>query len=571
MVSRSESFQPSPIAFEQLAVLAVSRMATVELCRVSHGPMEGQVVAVKRLPFDLVEDPQLRAMFRDEIWMASGLHHPNVTRVLSWGEDENGPYLVVEFVRGVSLSRLMRTVFTTGEAFTERLIVFLASGVCGGLAAAHSLRADNGEFLNLVHREVTPGNILMGFDGDVKIADFGLAKAKQRITQTAIGITKGEPAYMSPEQVCGQQLDGRSDIFALGVLLYELFAQRRPWTVTNVKHALAYIVEGESPDLGAACPNIDRALIELVNRCLAKKKEERFQSAAEVKGKLDQWLHLHGYTDSRDHLARFVRRNAMRQMRWVDRVIAGEQVEMGPSPFELSNEVPPPTESGKSNTADESLTRAEHAPSRSRADSGLSAASTHNIEAPDTSISQIDEPEATTMRRMRAATITVTNVPEASTRPRDGSPPMGSTGEHSVLDVRTSEDAPSSPPARPSSVAGSVAGEPAPPPRVKPRQTARTKASSQPPGQSLAELRDAAQHICRAAATLADQAQAAAEGARRAADHADIAAKTAKDMARRADRAAKAARKAGEAMDKIARGDDAGAVSAMAEAKALSD
>ncbi len=369
MLSRSESFQPRQLGFEQLAVLAVSRMATVELCRITEGEPLGAIVAVKRLPFDLVEDPQLRAMFRDEIWMASALRHPNVTRVLTWGEDESGPFLVVEFVRGVSLSRLMRTVFTTGEAFTERLIVFLATAVCGGLAAAHSLRADDGEFLNLVHREVTPGNILMGFDGGVKIADFGLAKAKQRVTQTAIGVTKGEPAYMSPEQVCGQQLDGRSDIFALGVLLYELFAQRRPWTVTNVGQALAYIVEGEAPDLGLACPHIDPALIELVNRCLAKKKEERFQSATEVKARLDRWLHLHGYTDSSNHLARFVRRNALRQMRWVDRVLAGEPVDVGPSPFELSNEVP------ASPKDDESMTRAEMAPSRGSASRGRASQS----------------------------------------------------------------------------------------------------------------------------------------------------------------------------------------------------
>jgi hypothetical protein len=423
----------------------------------------------------------------------------------------------------------------------------------------------------------------MSFDGEVKIADFGLAKAKQRVTQTAIGITKGEPAYMSPEQVCGQQLDGRSDIFALGVLLYELFAQRRPWKVTNVKHALTYIVEGEPPDLGRACPNIDRALIQLVNRCLAKKKEERFQSAAEVKAQLDRWLHLHGYTDSRDHLARFVRRNAMRQMRWVDRVIAGEQVDAGPSPFELSNEAPPPP-------LEEPRTRAEAAPSRSglshsglsrtRADSRSAARATHDLDASDTSISEVDEPEATTMRRQRAATITVTNIPEEAREV------AAAAAEESVLDLRTHDDD-SAITSRPPPGAGSsadlltpaVAGTPAappvptplgapvqPPPRVKPRARAETEVTNIPEA-TVAKLREEASHITRAAAKLADEAEAAADKARRAADHAELAAGNAKDMARRAQRAAKAARLASEAMEKLASGADDAAAEALKKAK----
>jgi serine/threonine-protein kinase len=213
---------PSPeatgILFDRLAHLAVGPTANVELCRVVSGEHQESLVAVKRLRPMLADDPEFIAMFRDEMWMAAALRHPNIAQVLGWGEDEQGLYLAVEFVRGVSLQRLMRTVFVTGEAFTERLVVYLASCVCSGLSAAHELRSQSGELLNLVHRDLTPGNLLLGFDGEVKITDFGLAKAKQRITHTAVGITKGEPAYMSPEQVRGKPLDGRSDLFALGVV-----------------------------------------------------------------------------------------------------------------------------------------------------------------------------------------------------------------------------------------------------------------------------------------------------------------------------------------------------------------
>ncbi len=298
----------------------------------------GALVAVKRLRPLVADNPEFVTMFRDEMWLAAALKHPNVAQVLGWGEDEEGLVLAVEFVRGVSLQRLMRTVFATGEEFTERFIVYLASKVSDGLAAAHELRSAEGEFLNLVHRDLTPGNLLMSFDGDVKITDFGLAKAKRRVTHTAIGFTKGEPSYMSPEQVCGRNLDARSDIFALGVLLFELFAKGPPWVVRTVKDALERIVEGRHADLAELCPRMDSALVEVVDRCLAKEPEARFQSSRELKHELDEWLRLHGWQDNRDALGRFVRRNAMRQMHWVERAIAGQlsTAEQTPSPFDRS-------------------------------------------------------------------------------------------------------------------------------------------------------------------------------------------------------------------------------------------
>ena len=148
-------------------------------------------------------------------------------------------------------------MFGTGEIFPERTAVFLASQICSGMAAAHDLRDHSGDLLNLVHRDLTPGNVLVGFDGDVKITDFGLAKAKKRMTETAIGVTKGQLAYMSPEQVRGMPLDGRSDIFALGVVFFELLAGWRPWEVKNVGHALERIVGKAHPSLLQARPKLE--------------------------------------------------------------------------------------------------------------------------------------------------------------------------------------------------------------------------------------------------------------------------------------------------------------------------
>ncbi|HHH31360.1 MAG TPA: hypothetical protein ENK57_23850, partial [Polyangiaceae bacterium] len=122
------------LSFELLAEIAVGQTARVELCRVVEGPLESELVAVKRLHPHIADDPQFVDMFRDEVWMTAALKHQHVVEVVGWGQDPVGPWLAVEFVRGVSLQRLMKTVFETGERFTERMVVYLARCICDGLA-----------------------------------------------------------------------------------------------------------------------------------------------------------------------------------------------------------------------------------------------------------------------------------------------------------------------------------------------------------------------------------------------------------------------------------------------------
>ncbi len=325
------------LSFDLLAEIAVGATARVELCRVADGPLSDELVAVKRLHPHIADDPQFLDMFRDEVWMTAALKHENVVEVKGWGHDGHGPWLAVEFVRGVSLQRLMKTVFETGEMFTERMVVYLARCVCDGLAAAHDLRGSSGEALHLVHRDMTPGNILLGFEGQVKITDFGLAKAKQRLTKTLTGLLKGQPQYMSPEQVSGRALDGRSDIFAFGVVLFELFSGRRPWNANTDLDVMRAITDEPPGDLLAFRPRIDRALGDIVAKCLEKNPADRWQSAAALRDRFDEWLEVHGYRSDNDvSLARFVRRNAMRQMRWFERAVGGEFAE------EAKAKQPPP-------------------------------------------------------------------------------------------------------------------------------------------------------------------------------------------------------------------------------------
>src|SRR3954471_11512596 len=150
------------ISFQMRAEIAFGATARIDLCRAlqaSRPGVEGQLIAVKRLHPHVAEDPGFANQFLDEVWMTAALRSPNVVEVRGWGTDEQGAYLAVELVQGVALARLMKTVFETGEIFSERMVVFIGSRLCRGLAAAHGLRAPDGEILNLVHRDLTPANV----------------------------------------------------------------------------------------------------------------------------------------------------------------------------------------------------------------------------------------------------------------------------------------------------------------------------------------------------------------------------------------------------------------------------
>lgn len=562
----------SPLSFEPVALLAVGALARVELCRLTSGERAGELVAVKRLAESMADEPEQLAMFQDEIWMTSLLDHPNITKLLGWGEDDDGHYLAVEFVRGVSLARLLRTVTRTGEAFTERLVVHIAANICGGLEHAHALRSSDGQFLNLVHRDLTPGNILLSFEGDVKISDFGLAKAKQRVTSTAIGMTKGDPAYMSPEQVMGKTLDGRSDLFTLGILLFELFAQRKPWVVSGVVDALDKIVNTPSPKLGDVCPKLDPALADVVDRCLAKDPAARFAGAAELHARFVEWLTLHGYDDNRDTLGRFVRRNAMRQMRWLDRALAGDLMvdEAGPTPFELSSEEPvsldrPPlareSKSGPTDPTRASIHQpiepvpASAATLPTRASAGPYAAPPEPppmvASPPPTEVSRpIDlsretgsvhppssgsvSDNATTMRRRRA------DSQAPHTRRRDPAPPFGATHDS------------------PAAVAAATTSNP----RGDEPSTLRRSPVIGEIHEIVGRLRQQADHYV-------GEAQRAAHEARLAAERSESASRAAHVAAAAAEQAAEALRRATQALDLAARGDVAGAVTEAHQAQAI--
>lgn len=307
-----------------LADIARGGMGIVQLCRVVGGRLDGRALAVKRLNPAIEQEPEFVNMFLDETWITKAIESPHVVKVEAWGRDDDGMFLAVELVEGVSLSRLMKESKEKKEPFAERTVANIASQLCSGLTAAHELRGENGSPLSLVHRDLTPGNVLCGFDGTVKIADFGIAKAEERLTSTQIGMMKGKPAYMAPEQARGGVIDARADLFALGVVMFELLADRRPWLGTNDLETLVNVSTKPPPSL-LEFRRVSPVFVEIVERCLKKNPDERFSSAREIGQLLHAWRSERGFVDDdRASLSAFVERNTQQQMAWFTQALSGE-------------------------------------------------------------------------------------------------------------------------------------------------------------------------------------------------------------------------------------------------------
>lgn len=264
-------------------------MGTVQLAAREEGTFR-RVYAIKRLKKEHQDDPRIRAMFLEEARLAGMLHHPNVVSVVDLGEDEVGPYLVMDYVQGVALSELINDTRRRGELIPAQICMRIIKQVAEGLDAAHELVGRDGRKLELVHRDVSPQNVLLGYDGVARLSDFGIAKALGRADKTNTGILKGKFGYFSPEQLRFHDPTRRSDIFSLGVVLFELLSASRLYGGDNAQQSARRILEEPAPDIDDVRSDVHPTVVKLMIEMLAKDPERRPATAQEVALHLDAAL-----------------------------------------------------------------------------------------------------------------------------------------------------------------------------------------------------------------------------------------------------------------------------------------
>jgi serine/threonine protein kinase len=279
----SASIHPAPLMlgpYELLQRIATGGMAEVYLAR-RAGPHGFQkVVAVKRILPQLAQDADFVAMFVDEARVCARLAHPNIVQVFDFGEHDGELYMAMEFVDGTTAARLVRAAASRGEEVPLEAALYIALSVLRGLDYAHNARDDEGKPLDLVHRDVSPGNVLIDRSGAVKLTDFGIARAAEIERRTDAGQLKGKLGYMSPEQVVGRELDARSDLFTVGIALAELVMLRPLFSGPSEIDVLMRIRDADLGVLDRAGSRVPDDVRAVLFRALARDRALRYPSAS---------------------------------------------------------------------------------------------------------------------------------------------------------------------------------------------------------------------------------------------------------------------------------------------------
>lgn len=244
-------------------------------------------VALKLIQPEMFEIVDASAMFLDEARIASEINHHNVVKIFDVGEQDGVLFLAMEYLRGVTVASLIGQFLRRGETMPPDLAAAIIAQSCAGLHAAHQLRDSNGRLLNVVHRDVSPSNLMVLPEGLVKVIDFGVARADTRLLRKEEGL-QGKPAYMSPEQIMLQPLDARSDVFALGVVLYEMCSGQPLFARDDTAATFYAIVRGDITPLHKVCPQASPLLEAVVHKALARPLGDRYGSAAELCQDLDK-------------------------------------------------------------------------------------------------------------------------------------------------------------------------------------------------------------------------------------------------------------------------------------------
>jgi serine/threonine protein kinase len=275
-----------------------------------------RIVALKRILPSIAEDEEFITMFIDEAKIAVQLQHANIAQIFDLGKVDDSYFIALEYVNGRDLRGIFDDLRKRGDRMPMSQVCYFIMQLCEGLDYAHNKRDAQGRDLNLVHRDVSPQNVLLGYEGEVKLIDFGIAKAAGKASKTQAGILKGKFGYMSPEQVRGLPIDRRSDIFALGIVLYEMLTGERLFIGESDFSTLEKVRNVEIIPPSSFNAEIPEKLERIVLKALEKNVEDRYQNAIDLHDDLQLFMHSVGQFASRKDLSA-----------WMKRTFAGDATE----------------------------------------------------------------------------------------------------------------------------------------------------------------------------------------------------------------------------------------------------
>lgn len=291
-----------------LEKMASGGMAEIYLAKKNGASGVQKFVAFKRILAEHATSQEFIRMFKDEAKIAVNLSHSNVVSIYDFGAEKDQLYLVMDYVEGKNLRQILNKLKKTNKHLAISHIVYITKMIAAGLDHAHRcIEASTGNPLNIIHRDMSPQNVMVSYEGEVKIIDFGIAKASSQAETTRVGTLKGKFGYMSPEQVEGHTVDTRTDLFALGIMTWEMLTERRLFLTNNEMGTLRKIRDCEVPPLREIDPNIPAELEKIVNKALAKNRNHRYQTAAELQKDLQSFLNRYSPDFSSQDFSEFVK------------------------------------------------------------------------------------------------------------------------------------------------------------------------------------------------------------------------------------------------------------------------
>ncbi|CAN5900248.1 hypothetical protein BH11MYX3_BH11MYX3_11180 [soil metagenome] len=348
-------------SYQLIAKLATGGMAEIFLARPT-GRGQQDVLVLKRILPHLAEDDHFVTMFRDEADLASQLVHKNVCQVHAFGDYAGTWFIAMEYLHGVPLSRMMTRLSKASKMLDTRMVAGIIVQACEGLHAAHEARGPDGQLLNVVHRDVSPPNIMVCGDGTVKVLDFGIAKARGANSRTRTGTVKGKNAYMSPEQILGKPLDRRSDVFALAIVMYEMLAIKRLFHRDSDFLTFKAITEEPIPDIRERRPDIPPGMRAALIQAMARDPNGRFETAQAFANAIRNSVATLGGPASTNDLARLLFTDFGDEMAARDEILkAADEPAPAPAPPKTTSQVvqmprtpPPPPPAARSGELGES-------------------------------------------------------------------------------------------------------------------------------------------------------------------------------------------------------------------------